>query len=183
MSQKQIKKTRKSQTETENKGKINKFVYFAVGVAAIGVMIFFAVKGFMKTSPETTEYIFKKEGTISFISSSGQKINTIDVEVADTEYDTQLGLMFRKAMKETESMLFIFPNEELRSFWMRNTFISLDMIFVNADKKIVTIHKDTRTLSDQSYPSTAPAQYVVEVVGGFTDKYGIKEGDSISFNY
>ena len=66
---------------------------------------------------------------------------------------------------------------------MRNTYLPLDMIFINGDKKIVTIHKNTKTLSDQSYPSTAPAKYVVEVVGGFTDKYGIKEGDSITFEY
>ena len=64
---------------------------------------------------------------------------------------------------------------------MRNTLISLDMIFVNAQKEIVTIHKNTKILSDQSYPSTKPAMYVIEVVAGFTDKYNIKEGDKISW--
>ncbi|MHC1736711.1 MAG: DUF192 domain-containing protein [Ignavibacteriaceae bacterium] len=137
----------------------------------------------MKKETENSEYIFKKEGTISFVSTEDKKIITIDTEVADTEYDTQLGLMFRKSMKESESMLFIFPNEDMRSFWMRNTYLSLDMIFINGNKKIVTIHKNTKTLSDQSYPSTGPAKYVVEVVGGFTDKYSIKEGDSIKFEY
>ncbi|GAB1350625.1 hypothetical protein MASR1M107_28400 [Ignavibacteriales bacterium] len=59
---------------------------------------------------------------------------------------------------------------------MRNTYISLDMIFIDANKKIVTIHKNTKTLSDQSYPSTKPAKYVLEVAGGFCDKHGVVEG-------
>jgi len=84
-------------------------------------------------------------------------------------------------MEMNQGMLFIFPEEEIRSFWMRNTYISLDMIFVNADKKIVTIHKNTKTLSDQSYASTEPAQYVVEVCAGFSDKYSIKTGDKINW--
>jgi hypothetical protein len=62
---------------------------------------------------------------------------------------------------------------------MRNTLIPLDMMFINKDNKIITIHKNTKTLSAQSYPSTAPAIYVVELVGGFTDKYNIIVGDKI----
>ena len=78
-------------------------------------------------------------------------------------------------------MLFIFPHEEMQSFWMRNTFIPLDILFVNANYEIVTIHRDTETTSDQSYPSTEKAQYVVEVNAGYCDKYMIKEGDRIVF--
>ncbi|RPI68080.1 MAG: DUF192 domain-containing protein, partial [Ignavibacteriales bacterium] len=126
-------------------------------------------------------YAFKKEGELTFYTQDNKPIVKIDIELADTEYDRQLGLMKRKSMKENQGMLFIFPNEEQRSFWMRNTFISLDMIFVNSSKEIVTIHKNTRTLSEQSYPSTAPAIYVVEVIAGFTDKHNIKEGDKIGW--
>ena len=64
---------------------------------------------------------------------------------------------------------------------MRNTLISLDMIFVNKDKKIVTIQKNTNVLSSQSYPSTEPSMYVVEVVGGFTEKHNIDAGDKINW--
>ncbi|MDY0080735.1 MAG: DUF192 domain-containing protein [Ignavibacteriaceae bacterium] len=180
MSQKQIKKNRKSQSESNRSTKSKKNIYIATAIG-IAIILFFVIRGLMKTNITENEYIFKKEGTISFLSTEGKEIKTIDMEVADTEYDTQLGLMFRKSMKETESMLFIFPNEEPRSFWMRNTYIPLDMIFVSGEKKIVMIQKNTKTLSDQSYPSILPAKYVVEVVGGFTTKYGIKEGDSIDF--
>jgi uncharacterized membrane protein (UPF0127 family) len=64
---------------------------------------------------------------------------------------------------------------------MRNTFIPLDMLFIDSSKQVITIRKNTRPLSDTSYSSTGPAQYVLEVNAGFTDKYGIKEGDIISF--
>jgi len=130
---------------------------------------------------EETEYTFMKEGSLTFTDSLNNPITKIDLEISDTEYDRQLGLMFRKSMELNEGMLFIFPEQEPLSFWMRNTYIPLDMIFINADKKIVTIHKNTKTLSDQSYASTEPAQYVVEVSAGFSDKYSLKTGDKIDW--
>ena len=62
---------------------------------------------------------------------------------------------------------------------MLNTLFSLDMIFINSKKEIVTIHKNTKPLSEQSYPSSEPAQYVLEVNAGFCDRYNIKQGDKV----
>lgn len=121
----------------------------------------------------------KKEGELSFNSSDGEFLTSIDIEIAETLQERALGLMNRDKMDEKQGMFFIFPFEEEQSFWMRNTLISLDMIFVNSNNTIVKIHKNTKTQSDQSYPSNAPAIYVVEVIAGFTDKYNIKEGDKI----
>lgn len=84
-------------------------------------------------------------------------------------------------MDDTKGMLFIFQNEEPQSFWMKNTVIPLDIMFVNSKKEIIKIHKSTTPFSEKSLPSEKPAIYVVEVNGGFADKYGIKEGDAISF--
>jgi uncharacterized membrane protein (UPF0127 family) len=124
-------------------------------------------------------YTFKKEGELTFTDTLGNEKVKIDLEIADNEYERQLGLMNRKSMEENQGMLFIFPFEKYQSFWMRNTLISLDILFINKDKKIVTIHKNSEILSAQSYPSSAPAMYVVEVVGGFTDKFNIIIGDKI----
>ncbi|MEB2355616.1 MAG: DUF192 domain-containing protein, partial [Ignavibacteriales bacterium] len=74
-----------------------------------------------------------------------------------------------------------FPKEAYQSFWMRNTFISLDMIFVNEQKKIVTIHRDTKILTEQSYPASELSKYVVEVVAGFCAKHNIQIGDKINW--
>ncbi len=157
-------------------------LYQVIAVAAVLALIFFLVfPDIFKKDKSLDEYTFTKEGELTFYSQDNKPIVKIDLEIADTEYDRELGLMKRKSMEEKQGMLFIFPVEDEKSFWMRNTFISLDMIFVNSKKEIVTIHKNTKTLSDQSYPSSAPALYVIEVVGGFTDKYHIKEGDKISW--
>jgi len=88
--------------------------------------------------------------------------------------------MYRNKMKETNGMLFIFPYETIQSFWMRNTIIYLDMLFINKDMEIVTIRKNAIPFKDNvSYTSTKPAMYVLEVVGGYTDKFDIQEGDKI----
>jgi len=92
-----------------------------------------------------------------------------------------MGLMFRKSMEDTKGMLFIFDKTDMHSFWMKNTIMSLDILFVNEDKEIVKIHKNTKPYSTESLPSGKPAIYVVEVIAGFTDKYGVKEGDKIEF--
>jgi hypothetical protein len=78
-------------------------------------------------------------------------------------------------------MLFINSEEEMQSFWMKNTYIPLDMIFVNANKEIVTIHVNTTPLKEWNYTSTKPALYVVEVNAGFTNRHGIGTGDKIDF--
>ena len=86
-------------------------------------------------------------------------------------------------MDEARGMLFVFPNSEQRSFWMKNTFIPLDIIYISADKEIVKIVKNAVPRSEKSLLSEKDAMYVVEVVGGFCDKYNIIEGDKIDFEY
>jgi uncharacterized membrane protein (UPF0127 family) len=78
-------------------------------------------------------------------------------------------------------MLFISEKEYMATFWMRNCILPLDMIFIDKFGEIVTICKNTTPFSDQTYSATAPTLFVVEVNAGFTDKYGIKEGDRISW--
>jgi uncharacterized membrane protein (UPF0127 family) len=78
-------------------------------------------------------------------------------------------------------MLFIFENSEPRSFWMKDCYISLDILYINENKTIVTIHRNTKPQSEASIFSYKNAQYVVEVVAGFCDRFGINEGDFIQF--
>lgn len=124
-------------------------------------------------------YKFKKEGELTFTDSVGNQIIKIDVEIADNDYERQLGLMNRQSMEEMQGMLFIFPEERFQSFWMLNTLFSLDILFINSNKEIVTIHKNTTPLSEQSYPSSKPAIYVLEVNAGFCERHNIKLGDKI----
>ena len=132
-----------------------------------------------KQIEEVQNYEFEKEGELTFNSSDSKYITSLEIEIAEDNIERSKGLMFRKNMLENQGMLFIFSRQEYQSFWMRNTAISLDIIFVNSNNEIVTIHKNTNTFSDESYPSTKPAIFVVEVIAGFTDKYGINVGDKI----
>lgn len=156
---------------------------FGVIILVLALAAFFIINNFLikKSDGDVKYYTFSKEGELVISDSLGNPKIKIDIEIADTEYERQLGLMNRKSMEENQGMLFIFNEESFRSFWMLNTLISLDMLFINKDKKIVTIHKNTIPLSQQSYPSSEPATYVLEVVGGFCDRHNIQLGDKISW--
>jgi len=124
---------------------------------------------------------FNKEGELKFLDNQGKLITDIDIEIADDDYQTQRGLMYRRRMKEDRGMLFIFPDETERSFWMKNTFISLDILYINANKEIVSIAENTVPKSEESIWSGAPAKYVVELVAGFVAQHQIKVGDTFTF--
>lgn len=169
----------KKQTQTSGKMSTQKIIGIVLLIAAVG---FFIYNNFLKEDkPKMDYYNFTKEGELGFTDSLGTSKTKIDLEVADNEYERELGLMKRIEMKENQGMLFIFPDEQIRSFWMRNTLISLDMMFINAEKEIVTIHRNTTKLSDQTYPSSKPAMYVVEVVAGFAERHNIQVGDRIDW--
>jgi uncharacterized protein len=125
---------------------------------------------------------FNKQGELSFISkATGDTIRNIDIELATTDEQRATGLMNRKSMDESQGMLFIFPEAGQQSFYMKNTYISLDIVYVDANKEIVSVQKYATPLSEESLPSYKEAMYVVEVNAGFIDKNKIVYGDKISF--
>ena len=100
----------------------------------------------------------------------------------DGSLDSRMrGMMQRSSFPEKSGMLFIFPFERLQSFWMANTPIALDILFVNSSKEIVYIHRYTRPLSPESVESDIPSQYVLELPAGFCDTYGIVESDRLTW--
>ncbi len=178
MAKKQLKQTEQKSNKSIKKLTTQKIVIAVLAIAVIG---FFIVNNFITKEPKVEYYSFTKEGELTFTDSLGNLKAKIDLEIADNEYERELGLMNRNEMKENQGMLFIFPTQKFQSFWMRNTLISLDMIFINNQKRIVTIHKSTKILAETSYPSSEPAMYVVEVIAGFTDKHNIQVGDKIDW--
>ncbi len=125
---------------------------------------------------------FKKEGELSlYKGETDSLIAKFDIEIADNDYERQRGLMDRRSMKENHAMLFIFPNMQLRSFYMKNTYISLDIIYLDDEQHIVSIQKNAKPLDESSLPSTGPAKYVLEINGGLSDRLTIKAGDKMQF--
>jgi len=175
------KNIRKKQKESASTKKSFNPLIVKIGITTIAliVVLIFVLNNCQDETSEMHYYKFKKEGELTFVDSTGNPIVKIDIEIADNDYERQLGLMNRQSMEEMQGMLFIFPQERYQSFWMLNTLFSLDIIFINSNKEIVTIHKNTTPLSEQSYPSSAPAIYVVEVNAGFCETHNIKLGDKV----
>jgi uncharacterized protein len=175
------KNRKKKQEESASPKKSLKPLIVKIGIATVALLVvfFFILNNCDDESTNMQYYKFKKEGELTFTDSTGNPILKIDIEIADNDYERQLGLMNRESMEEMQGMIFIFPEEKFQSFWMMNTLFSLDMIFIDSKKEIVTIHRNTKPLSEQSYPSSKPALYVLEVNAGFCDRHNVKLGDKV----
>jgi hypothetical protein len=117
------------------------------------------------------------QSTLEIISGSG--VHAFNVEMATTEPERERGLMFRKELPQGQGMLFDFFTDQPVSFWMHNTYITLDMIFIRHDGVIMRVAENTKPMSDDLVPSGAPVRAVLEVIGGTARELGIKAGDKV----
>ncbi|MFK4383083.1 DUF192 domain-containing protein [Bradyrhizobium sp. USDA 223] len=106
-------------------------------------------------------------------------VQVFSVEMATTPEEKETGLMYRKELADGKGMLFDFNLEQEISMWMKNTYVSLDMIFIRADGRILRIAENTEPLSTKIISSRGPARAVLEVVAGTAQKYGIRPGDRV----
>jgi uncharacterized membrane protein (UPF0127 family) len=116
--------------------------------------------------------------TLEIASKSG--VHVFAVEIAENDAERAKGLMYRKELPEGQGMLFDFHREQEVSFWMQNTYIPLDMVFIRADGRILRIAENTEPLSTKLIPSGGPVRAVLEVIGGTTRKLGIAPGDRVA---
>lgn len=130
------------------------------------------------TSDRSTSLEYTRQ--ISFISAEGDTVTTIKAAVADEEKERNEGLMNVSDLPADGGMFFIFEDEEPRSFWMANTPLSLDIMFINSDFEIVRIHQRTEPYSEKNLSSDIPSKYVVETNGGFSITHDIQEGMKIA---
>jgi uncharacterized membrane protein (UPF0127 family) len=119
------------------------------------------------------------ESDVAFISAAGDTLSMITAAVADDQASRTEGLMNVRSMPEDAGMIFIFEENQPRSFWMASTPLSLDLIFANSDFEIVRIHRNASPYSQDSIQSGQPAKYVVEVNAGYTLQHDINEGSFI----
>lgn len=143
-------------------------------------LCFFSCKENKKTIQQT-KVSFKKEGELIIYKAIDSSQLHINIEIADTDFDIQTGLMYRDSMEKDQGMLFVFEDNEDRFFYMKNTKIPLDLIYISANKKIVSFQKNAKPFDESSLPSNAPAKYVLEINTGLVDQHSILVGDSISF--
>lgn len=134
-----------------------------------------------QTDQASQQNKFTKEGELTLFRSDSTEVIKIDIEIADDDQQRERGLMYRRQLEEDQGMLFIFANEDYRSFWMKSTPLPLDIIFLTANRVIINIHENTTPFSEQSYESELPAQYVLEVNAGFCAQYRLEPGDYLDF--
>ena len=116
--------------------------------------------------------------TLEIVTSNG--VHSFSVEVMANDADRAKGLMFRRELPDGQGMLFDFQRDQEVAMWMQNTYIPLDMLFINADGRIRRIAENTTPLSTATIPSGGPVRGVLEVIGGTARKFGIKPGDRVA---
>ncbi len=117
---------------------------------------------------------------VSLRTGRGEEVR-VRVEVVTTPQERARGLMFRRHLAADAGMLFVYPSEAVQSFWMKNTYLALDLLFIGANKRVVGILQEAKPLSLQSLRVEAPSRYVLEVPAGFVKQHQVREGDRVDW--
>lgn len=150
-------------------------------LCCIAFLFLAACRGEDDASEGPREIPFQPEGVLAFERPDGSRITAIAIEIAESDSSKARGLMERRQLPNRGGMFFPYEEAAPRSFWMANTYIPLDIIFVGPDSQVVNIAKNTRPLSEQKISSEAPAQYIVEVRAGFADRHGLTDSTRIDW--
>ncbi len=152
---------------------------FIIPLLFLTTALFLLASGDCKNAPQESA---PQENTPAVVleNKEGDKWE-VKVEIARTEREKQKGLMFREDLAEDRGMLFVYDDAEVRSFWMKNTYIPLDMIFIGPGKRIAGIVKNATPETRTPRKVNKPSQWVLEVNGGQADKHGLGPGDRVYF--
>lgn len=128
------------------------------------------------------EIEFRPDGVVEFLRQDGSVLTRIVIEMAISDSSQARGLMDRRSLPARGGMLFINPESSERSFWMKKTPLPLDILFIGSDSSIVNIVRRTTPYSEDFIKSEGPAQFVLEVRAGFTERYGITDRHSVRWS-
>ena len=150
---------------------------------ALGFLLAAGTGGFGAAQPSAVPHARQAVKRTSLRFAGGRKIM---VDVMDTPAGRERGLMFRRRLARNYGMLFVFPAEAGLQFWMKNTFVSLDIVFISRDKRVTVVHKRVRAstadTTDADVARVAGAgQYVLELPAGAAERLGLRPGQPIDF--
>lgn len=145
------------------------------------ITVILACKNDNAKTVKPIEISFTKEAKFFFLKDNDTLVK-LDIELAEDDYEQQTGLMHRNSMEMNQGMLFIYKDERPRpNFYMKNTEIALDLIYINSDYQIVEINKNAQPFDETPINANQPAKYVLEVNAGFVEKYSISDSLIVSF--
>lgn len=148
--------------------------------AVLFCLLIAAMVAMMGALNAQTEIKMRRDTLILYTAGGAHRI---DIEVAESDREQQHGLMFRQSLGDNEGMLFPYPNPREITMWMRNTYISLDMIFIRGDGIVHRIATDTEPFSENIIPSQGEATAVLEMKAGSARRLGLKAGDRVEYKH
>ncbi|MFO7659501.1 MAG: DUF192 domain-containing protein [Candidatus Cloacimonadaceae bacterium] len=160
-------------------------LYIGIGFIIIAVvallLIMLLPDNITDKNDSVSQYIFEKHGTASFFDKTGAELCSFDIEIAESLEKQTIGLMYRDSLAANQAMLFPYPDDDIRIFWMKNTYLPLDIIFIAGDSTIVSITKNTTPFDETGMQSKAPARFVLEVNAGISDRFNLQPGHKFSY--
>jgi len=161
---------------TANRYFIYAGIVLFIAAVAVVIILFIAPRKSAAADLQNSP-VFKKEGTAIFYDKQGKEKCRFDIEIADTEEKQKTGLMFRDSMAVSQAMLFVYDKPTPMSFWMKNTYLSLDLAFIKADSLIGKISEQTTPFSENSIAPYGEFQYALEMLAGAVKRFGLEAGD------
>ena len=153
-----------------------------LAVVFIFVAIFtFAYESMEMQKPAAVPGSMNASGKGSIVRFSGRPGAVFNVEIANTPDERSYGLMNRTYLPPDSGMLFVFDDVANEAFWMKDTLIPLDMIFIDQTGRVLNVYENATPLSETPINSAGPCKFVLEINGGTCDKYGIRAGDQVLF--
>ena len=160
--------------------KPNKFIY---SLLLACIVLQFACKENTNRVVKTEDVTFTKEGELRiYKAQTDTLLVSLDIEVAETDYETETGLMYRKSMEENQGMLFVFPDIRQHFFHMKNTEFGLDIVFIDEHLKIASFQENAKPYDEKLLPSQVPVKYALEINAGLAEKWLLEVGDTIEYN-
>lgn len=164
-----------------NYKKIIKIILFMIIISAAGLIFYSYYEAFKINKMTQKLSTSEKKYAQMILYDINNKEHVFNLEIADSQEKKIIGLMHRTTLDKDSGMIFLHENgEDVFNMWMRNTFIPLDMVFINKDNIITKIVKNTKPLSLENISSDGKVKAVIEVNAGIADKIGLKEGDFIN---
>jgi len=172
-----VDERKKTTSSIKAKFHISSYIYLCFLFLFLYAIFQFTIKYFTKKEG-SIEISFTKDSTLTIFNQVNEEI-LFDIEIAKDEFKKEKGMMYRTSLEENQGMFFVFDKQDTRIFWMKNTYISLDIIFIDEKFVIVDIHENAFPLKEDAIVSKLPAKYVLEIKGGLSKKKNIKIGDKL----
>lgn len=146
-------------------------------IRAVSIAALIAISALLSVMLASAGYADMRRDTLTLITSSGE--HAFDIEIADTPEEKARGLMFRRSMADNAGMLFPYLPPQEATMWMRNTYISLDMVFIRADGVVHRVEHGTEPFSERVISSEGDVAAVLELKAGIATRIGLKSGDKV----